>query len=960
MENRMMQPTPRSLAVLLILGVLVGCGSTQPSAPTTAAPATPPAPTAAADDSSGTLPLDPAVSSGRLANGLTYYIRQHDEPRERAELRLVVNAGSILERDDQRGLAHFVEHMAFNGTENFAKQELVDYIETIGMRFGADLNAYTSFDETVYMLTVPTDDPELLATGVQILSEWAGRITFEGDEIDKERGVLVEEWRLGRGAQARIFDRQAPVVFHESRYAERLPIGKKEVLESAPYELLRSFYRDWYRPDLMAVVAVGDFDPGTVEELIRANFGGMPAATDPPSRTSYPVPDHDATLVTVVTDPEATNTLVRVLKKLPKTELISERDYRRSLVEGLYDAMLNRRLQERSREAEPPFIASFSGSGDLVRTKGSYNLIALVDEGGVERGLEALLTEAERVRRHGFTASELDREKAALLRAMEQAYRERDTVKSAAFASEYIRNFLDRESAPGIARELELANEQVPGITLDEVNALAERWLADSSRVITVSGPQKPGLTLPDERSIAATVAAVDGSEIPPYEDVVADRPLMAEAPPVTDITAESSIEELGVTEWRLANGIRVLLKPTDFKNDEVLFTAFSPGGTSLVSDEDFIAATTSDSLILEAGVADFDLTQLQKLLADKVVNVGPYISELEEGLSGGASPEDLETMFQLVTLYFNQPRKSEQAFASVTQKYRSLIENRLARPEAVFADTVTRLITQNHYRRRPWSPELLEEMDLDASYRIYRDRFADASDFTFIFVGNFNVEEVRPLVQRYLGSLPSIGRGESWRDIGVRAPEGVVEEAVVKGIEPKSQVTIIFPSDFEWSRENRYHVGSMADVLRIRLRELIREDESGTYGVSVRASTTRIPRSTAQLAISFGCDPERVDELKALVYEEIRQLQAVGPDPEHVAKVQQQDRRARELQLRENGFWLASLEASLWNEEDPRLILEFDSLVDWLTPESIRAAAARWVHLDRRVEVVLRPEDVS
>lgn len=955
----------RPLALLLIVGAVVGCGSTQPTAAPATNAASPAAPTPAAavapfSEAHQQLPLDPAVERGMLPNGLTYYIRQHDEPRGRAELRLVVNAGSILEDEDQRGLAHFVEHMAFNGTENFAKQELVDYIESIGMRFGADLNAYTSFDETVYMLTVPTDDPELLRTGVQILSEWAARISFEDEEIDKERGVVIEEWRLGRGAQARIFDKQAPVVFHDSRYAERLPIGSKEILESAPYDALRRFYREWYRPDLMAVIAVGDFDPDVVKGLIRSSFGDIPGSAEARPRPAYPVPDHEATLITVTGDPEATNTIVRLMRKLPKQRLIDEDDYRRSLVEGLYDAMMNRRLAERSREAEPPFVASFSGAGNLVREKGSYNLIALVEEGGVERGLTALLTEAERVHRYGFTATELEREKAALLRSMEQAYRERDTVKSDAFAAEYARNFLQQEAAPGIARELELANDLVPGITLDEVNALAERWLAESDRVITVSGPEKPDITLPGEQAVAAVLAAAEAAEVAPYVDEVADRPLMATAPALADIVSSRTIDELGVTEWRLANGVRVVLKPTDFKRDEILFTAFSPGGTSLVPDSDFIAAATADSLVLEGGVASFDLTQLQKLLADKVVRVGPYISDLEEGISGSASPEDVETMFQLIYLYVTEPRRSEQAFASVSQRYRALVENRLARPEAVYADTVTRLVTQDHFRRRPWTQERLDRMDLDASMRIYQDRFADASDFTFIFVGSFELETLRPLVQRYLGSLPDLGRVETWHDVGVEAPEGVIEETVVKGIEPKSQVTIVFPSDFEWTRENRYLAASMADVLRIRLRELVREEESGTYGVSVRVSTERIPRPSLRLTVGFGCDPDRVDELKASVYDEIRRLQTEGPDAEHVAKVQQQDRRAREVQLRENGFWLASLESSWFNGEDPLLILRFDELVDSLTPEAIRAAAERWIHLDRRIEVVLLPEELE
>jgi len=956
-----MKHSHRPYAVLVLFAIIVaGCGSTTPTTepvapvPDSVTPAATPNPTEAA---SLPVPLDPAVIHGQLANGLTFYIRTHDEPRERAELRLAVNAGSILEDDDQRGLAHFVEHMAFNGTENFEKQELLDYLESIGIRFGADLNAYTSFDETVYMLTVPTDDPELLQTGVQILSEWAAKITFDPEEIDKERGVVIEEWRLGRGAGARIFDKQAPVVFYDSRYAERLIIGKKETLESAPPETITRFYRDWYRPDLMTVVAVGDFDAATVEQLIRAHFEPIPAASNERVRTAYTVPAHTKTLYSIVTDPESTMTRVRLMQKMPPSELVTEADYRRSIVEGLGDAMLNLRLDERSREADAPYIAAGSGAGNAVREMGAYNLVAIVDEGGLDRGLEAILTEAERVARYGFTATELERAKSAYLRGMEQAYKEKDTIKSRSFANEYVRNYLTAEAAPGIDAELELAKKYVPGISLAEVNAHAKTWLVDGSRVVTASGPEKEGVDPPSEAAIAAVAARVGLSDIAPYDDRVADQPLMASVPPAVDIVSESTIPELGVTQWRLANGVNVVLKPTDFKNDEILFTAFSPGGTSLVADADYISAATADTVILEGGVGDFDLTQLQKLLADKVVGVGPYISELEEGVSGSASPEDLDTMFQLISLYFTDPVKSEQAFASVTQKYRGYVENRLARPEAVYADTVTTTVSQNHFRRRPWSEELVTEMDLDTSYTVFQDRFADASDFTFVFVGSFSLGEMRPLVQSYLGNLPSTGREETWRDIGIEAPEGVVEKVVVKGIEPKSRVSIVFPHDFQWTRQNRYDMGSLGDVLAIRLREEIREDESGTYGVSVRASTARIPRQTSRLSISFGCDPERVDELTALVYQAIRDTQNDGPDPDHVAKVQEQDRRARELQLRENGFWLSSLESYLWNEEDPRLILEFDELVDGLTPEAIQAAAQRWVDLERYVEVTLVPE---
>ncbi len=952
--------------IVLTTAFLIGCGSTTPPpspAATTPGQAVPPILEAPATPTPGpttaeAVPLDPAVTFGRLDNGLTYYIRPHDEPRQRAELRLAVNAGSILEDDDQRGLAHFIEHMAFNGTESFEKQELVDYLESIGVRFGADLNAYTSFDETVYMLTVPTDDPELVETGIKILAEWAHKVTFDAEEIDKERGVVIEEWRLGRGAGARIFDKQAPVFFKDSKYADRLIIGTKEVLETAPRETITRYYDDWYRPGLMAVVAVGDFDPDWIGGLIRSNFDSIPASTNPRPRQSFTVPDHDETLYSIVTDPEATMTQVRLMQKLPRQDAITVDDFRRSTVENLYDTMLNQRLQERGREADPPYIAAGGGVGNMVRGMGAYNLVAIVDESGLDRGLEAILIEAERVARHGFTDTELERAKAAYLRGMEQAYRERDKVKSRRLAAEYTRNFLTQEGAPGIAAELELAQRFVPGITLEEVNSLAGKWLTEGSRVIAVSGPEREGIDPPAETAVARVVSKTAGADVAPYDDRIADRPLMDAPPPPAEITAESAIPELGVTEWRLANGVRVVLKPTDFKNDEVLFTAFSPGGTSLVEDHEYVAATTAGTLVLEGGVGTFDLTQLQKFLADKVVGVGPYISELEEGMSGSASPDDLETMFQLIHLYFTEPVSSEQAFASVTRKYRGFVENRLARPEAVYADTVSRITSQNHVRRRPWSLELIDEMDLDTSYRVYLDRFADASDFTFVFVGNFELDGLRPLVQRYLGQLPSSGREESWRDVGVEAPEGVVREVVAKGIEPKSRVTIVFPHDFQWSRENSYLMSSVAAVLRIRLREVLREDEGGTYGVSVRTGIQRIPRETASFRVSFGCDPERVEDLTGLVYDGIRRLQTEGPDPDDVAKVQEQDRRAREVQLRENGFWLASLESHLWDGLDPRLILDFDSLVDGLSPEAIRVAAERWIDRDRHIEVILVPEE--
>ncbi len=955
---------PRRLARwgLAALIAAAGCASGPP--PTTAvrggaAPAATaiPSPTPRSTAAAEPLPFDPAVTRGRLANGLTIYLRHNDEPRQRVELRLVVNAGSVLEDDDQLGLAHFIEHMAFNGTEHFPKRELVGYLESMGVRFGPDLNASTSFDETIYRLEVPTDDPTRIATALEVLADWAHAITFDPDEVDRERGVVIEEWREGRGARARIFDRQAPVLFAGSRYAERLPIGSEQGLASFTREALVRFYHDWYRPDLMAVVVVGDVDPGRARALIERAFGDIPGPRDPRPRPVYEVPDHERTLYAIATDSEATLTRVGLTRKLPRRPMGTVADYRRAIVERLYDGMLNERLVERTREPDPPFLLATSGVGSLVRSKDAYTLGAVVAEGELARGLEALATEAERVRRHGFAASELKREKAVLARAMEQWYRERDTQKSASLAAACVREYLSGEAEPGVVAEVELGTRLLPGITLEEVNALAVEWLAPHDRVITASAPAKEGLEPPSEAVISGVLERVSARQIAPYEDRVATTPLLAAEPEPGLILEESTIPELGVTQWRLANGVRVVLKPTDFKKDQIVFTAFSPGGTSLTADADYVAAMTAASLIIQSGVGDLDLTRLHKLLADKAVSVRPYISELEEGFKGAASPEDAELLFQLIYLYATAPRASEEAFASVKQRQLGLIENRLARPDTEFWDTTTRLLTQDHPRRRPWTTEMIDEMDLGRSFEIYQDRFADLSDFTFVFVGSFQLDDLRPLVRRYLATLPATGRREQWRDVGVSAPDGAIEETVSRGLEPRSEVAIVFTHDLDWNRRNRFTVGAMAAVLRIRLRERLREDEGGTYGVAVRASADRFPRSETRLGISFSCDPARVHELTDAVFRDIRALQEQGPSAATLTKVQEQQRRSREVQLRENSFWVGSLAWHLWHGEDPRQILDFDDLVDGLTPAAVREAAVRWIDLDRHVQVVLMPD---
>ena len=925
------------------------------AAPQKAAP--PPAPAPAPSPG---LPVDPNVALGTLQNGIRYIIRENQRPENRAELRLVVNAGSILEDEDQQGLAHFVEHMAFNGTRNFPKQDLVDYLESIGMRFGPDLNAYTSFDETVYMLQVPTDSAQVVTQAFRILEDWASGILFEAEEIDKERGVVIEEWRLGQGAGARLRDKQFPILLKGSRYAERLPIGKKAVLDTFRHEAAKRFYREWYRPDLMSVIAVGDFETEWIEGLIKTHFGRIPAVNQPRKRALHPVPGHEETLFAIATDPEATRTNVSIYYKQPVREQDSAEAYRQNIVESLYNRMLNARLRELTKKPDAPFLFAYSNQGRFIRTSEFYLQGAVVREGGILQGLKAVLTEARRVRLHGFTQSELDREKIEALRGMERAYAERDKVRSRRFASEYIRHFLTGEPIPGIAYEYGMYKEMVPGIQLAEVNRRAGEWITGHNRVVLIDGPEKQGVTMPTEAELTGVIARVNETEIEPYEDAASAQPLVETPPTPGEIVAEKQISELGVTEWTLSNGVRVVLKPTDFKNDEVLFSAFSPGGHGLVSDEDYLAAATASSVMQEGGLGTFDAIGLEKKLAGKVVRVSPWIEELREGVRGSASLKDLETMFQLVYLTFTAPRKDPDAFLAYVQRIRGSLENRSASPGAAFGDTIQVTMSQHHHRARVWSEALLDEMNLERSFEIYRDRFADASDFTFFFVGNIDMEGIRGLVKTYLGGLPATRRNETWRDVGIRPPRGVIEKTVHKGLEPKSSNRIVFTGPFEWSRKNRYNLGSAIDVLRIRLREVLREEMGGTYGVGVGLSTSRYPEQRYSIRISFGCAPDSVEQLTRAVFAQIDSLKQFGASDTNIEKVQEADRRAREAALKENGFWRRTLSSSYWLGQDPVNVLKYDDLVNGLTSEIIRDAARKHFDMENYARFVLYPEKME
>ena len=914
------------------------------------------------------LPFDPDVTVGTLSNGLTYYIRQNSEPQGRAHLSLVVRAGSVLEEEQQRGLAHFVEHMAFNGTERFEKQEIIEYLESIGSDFGAHLNAYTGLDETVYFLEVPTDDAEIMETTFQILSDWAYGIAFDPEEVELERGVVIEERRVSQGFNSRFYSNLYPLLFGDSQYAERDPIGLLEVIETAPPAELRAFYERWYRPSLMAVVAVGDFDVAEMESKIAQHFAPPPegqatqeraAVAEAVERPLFEVPGNEAPQVDVFTDPEAPYTQVVLVRKLsPETD----RDVaalQRGLTSQLAFAMLNARLFERGQEADPPYLGSFAGAGPFVLTLDIEQFAVATTQEGVELGVTAMLEEIQRAGQHGFSASELEREKINLLSGAERQFTNREQIDSSEIAGWYRQHFLSGAPATGVEAQWDLYRALLPQISLTDVDEVAGVWTEASNSVLLVLGPEGIDQTGGEAlgAALSAQLAEASAMVVEPYADESSDEPLMASIPEPGSIVAEQELDAIDAVQWTLSNGITVVAKQTDFKDDEVQFTAFSPGGTSLVSDEDYVSALYADDLIDGSGVGVHDSVELDRLLTGTRVSVVPYIDSLHEGLRGNASPKDLEVMFQLVHLYVTAPRLDPDFYSTFEERLRSSAELRPTQPDAVLYDRVNSLLSQGHLRGRPFSLDVVEELDMERAEAVYAERFADFGDARFVFVGAFDWDELRSFTETYIASLPTSGRIEEWVDHDVDPPPGVIDETVRSGIEQRSNTVWVFEGEGVWSREEALAVEVAGEMLGTRLRERIREALGGTYSISVWGRLSSIPDSEYQAGIIFGSDPDRVEELLGEIEIELDWIRD-GGEQSYLDTVKEQLRVAFEEDLRENSFWVREIETVLIRGEPFELITSYEERVDALTLDQVVAAAGRILPTDRWVRVVLYPEE--
>ena len=905
-----------------------------------------------------TLPIDPAVRSGRLPNGLRYFLRHNTRPEKRVAMRLAVNAGAVQEDPDQRGLAHFLEHMAFNGTEHFKPGELVSFLESIGARFGPHVNASTSFDETIYMLELPTDKPGYVEKGMLVLRDFAAGVSFLPEEVEKERGVVLEEWRGRLGAGSRLTDKQLPVIFQGSRYAERLPIGLPEILKSAPPARLKAFYDKWYRPDQMAVVVVGDVTLDEAEKLVRDNFASIPAAKGAASSVDTTVPGHKDTLVSMSTDPEAQGWSISIAFKGKAEHDTTVAGYRKSLVESLVAQMLNLRLRDVARRPNAPFLNAQAGTSNIGRTLELFEIEAVVPEGQITEGLGAIVQEAKRMQQYGFSNDELNRAKAALLAAYERAYRERSTSESSTYANEYVRHFLEQEPIPGMEVEYKIAATYLPGVTAQEVAALAKEFITDENRVVLGVAPEKKGTPPPTPETLRNTIARASAAPVEPWKEATEGRALVEKDPGSGKVTARRMVPEIGATVLTLSNGVEVWLKPTDFKNDQILFTSYAPGGVSLASEADFKSASLATAMVGVGGMGGLNPVDLSKLLSGKIAQASPSIGDYTHGVSGSATPKDLETALQLNYLVHTAPNMTPEVLELLKRRLAGALQNRDQNPRAVFGEKVQQVNTSNHYSARELTPEDVPGLNLDTMRRFYSARFSNAADFTYFFVGAFTVDEITPLLEKWVGSLPSTGkRTAAARDIGVKFPAATVKEEVKKGKEPASQTVLSFFADPGFDEFEMHRARAAAAVLNIRLREILREELSGTYGVGVGFSNTPPVKGYGMMQINFGSSPENLDKLVAATLKEIERLKTEGPSLDDVNKVKELERRDLETNARQNSYWLGSMQTVHMYGWDPAGIARRLDRTEKLTPEVVKAMFNKMFPMDRYTLVTLKPE---
>ena len=906
------------------------------------------------------LPIDSAVRVGKLENGLTYYIRHNEYPKQRAEFHIAQAVGAILEEDHQNGLAHFLEHMAFNGTEHFAGKGIIEYFESIGVNFGGNINAYTSLDETVYRLSeVPTTREGIIDSALLVMHDWACGLLLLEEEIDNERGVIREEWRTGMGASRRMWKHSNMLKYPGSQYAKRDVIGDTAVINNFEYDALRDYYKKWYGPDNQAIIVVGDIDVDKIEEKIKALWADVPARQNRGERPLYSVDDNETPIVAIVRDKEAQNTRVELefkKGKLPKEFRGTDAAYVQAGMLDMICDMFNNRLQELAVDPNASFTGAGSYYGETVKEKDAFTAVYIAKQGQETQAYKDLLTQLEKVRRYGFTTSELERVKKEWLSHYEKAYNERATVRNIGRAQECIRHYLDGAPMPGEEWEYQMVQQLLPMISVDMLNQIAQQLVTDANLIISFQAPVEA--VLPTEAEAVELLAAVKNEEIQaPVEEAIREN-LVEVAPKAGKIKKTKTNPQLGTTEWTLSNGIRVVIKPTEFKQDEILFSAFSKGGNSLVATEDLIPAALATDVISLSGIADMSMTDLQKALTGKNVSYSPSINANTESMEGASTVKDLETLLQLNYLYFTAPRRDEEAYAMLMSVLESQLANRDKNPKVAFSDSVQMMGSNNSPRTIIFNKEALKKANLDKSLEVYRARFANPADFVFTFVGNVNPEDAafQAMVCTWLGGMKTTKKMEKVRDNGVRVPEGINKNYFTRKMETKTASNRIQYTSYDipYTLANELNMEMIGRILSTRYLESIREREGGSYGVGCAGGLNVYPVPTAYLLMQFDTDPEKQTKLMSIIHEEVNTIIENGPLAKDLNKEKESMLKDFQEDLEKNSYWDTAL--YMYYMYGINYIADYQAAVENITAETVQSTLKQLVASGNMFEVVMLP----
>ena len=909
------------------------------------------------------IPVDPAVRIGHLDNGLTYYIRHNEKPENRVEFYIAQKVGSIQEEPRQRGLAHFLEHMAFNGTKNFPGDErgkgIVDWCEAHAIKFGYDLNAYTSVDETVYNISnIPTDNKAVLDSCLLILHDWSSYVLLEDSEIDKERGVIREEWRSRNNGLLRIYTDAQATMYPGSKYADCMPIGSIDVINNFPYQDLRDYYNLWYHPDLQGIIIVGDIDVDEMEGKVKNLFNEIPKAEGKPERIYYPVADNDEPIIYIGNDKEVSTPNVQIYFKhdaITNEEKQSMMYMIQYYMVSMICQMLDERFDEMMQQANPPFTGATPDYGDyfLSKTKQAFCVTVLTKPDGIETGLQAALTEIERMKRYGFTASEYERARANYLQRLESAYKERNNTQNASFVNEYVQHFLNGEPIPGIENEYNLINQLAPNIPIEAINALVQQQLIpDNNRVVFIAVPESAVDKCPNKEQVLSMLNGMSQMQVEAYVDKVSDEPLVSEIPTGGKIVKEEK-GAFGTTKLTLNNGVQVYLKKTDFKEDEIHMRAVSPGGTSQFENKDKLEIEVLDDLGSIGGLGIFNPTDLNKQLAGKKVSMNASVTSRRESINGNSSPKDFETMLQLVYLRFQAPRMDADAFESYKTRMKAQLENAKANPLSTINDTLAISMYGHHPRIVMMQPENVDEINYQRGLEMFADRFADASDFTFYFVGNIDMDAVKPLIAQYLGALPNKQRQEAAIDRKMDILPGTRVKEYSKEMQtPMATTIMIYSGKEKYDLRNNVLMDYLSQILDIVFTEEVREKEGGTYGVQSYGSLNKYPHEQALIQIVYQTDPTKKDKLNGLIDELMQKMAAEGPTPEQMQKVRDFMVKTYNDNQKENSYWISTLDEYYYTGTD--FNADYLNIVNSVTADDVKAFAGDLIKQGNKVTVVL------